>query len=257
MTTGIFLNCRLSSTRFPEKHLTYFDQVNLTMIEILIKRLLYHFEKEINEKKIKLILTTSHLKINYKFDKLLNKYNIEIFHGNDTNIPYRHLRCCEMYTIDNVISICGDNMLISMDAVRKVYEKMNEGVSILKTVGLPIGMNVAGYTYKTLKESLKNVEENSNMETGWYIVFSYMEEIKMGDYDLFGNMRLTMDYPKDFEFLYKVVDHVKDNIINLSDTELLDIIHKNKYNEINGYLSKQYWDNFNKKTDIVDFKKSD
>lgn len=251
MKTAILINARLGSIRYPQKHLI--KVLDQTMIEILVKRFLHHFEKEINENKLMIIICTSYMKINKQFLTVLEKYNVEIFFGNDGNVPYRQFRCCQTFNIDKIISICGDNFLISIDAIRKIYDNLSDAHArpVLKTVGLPIGQNVCGYTYKALKESLKNIEENSKLDTGWHAIFK-IKTIKMGDYELNKkNIRMTLDYPEDATFFKTVINHFGKHIFSASDDQVMECIINNKYYKINNDLSEKYWKNFNGSCDEI------
>lgn len=244
MTTGILINVRLGSKRLPRKHLIKIN--GITYIEILIKRLLYSFSTEVEQNDIIIIINTSCKKENNEFDLVFKYYkNIEVFHGNNENIPYRQLRCSEQFNLDKIISICGDNFLVSMDATRAIYDKLMSGSEIIKTSGLPIGLNVAGYTYEYLRKSLENIPENKKVETGWYSVFPKMDEIKLGSYTLHDSLRFTLDYPDDSKFVTKVIKHF-DNIYEVSDDIILNTVIKHKYYLINSHLKEIYWKNFNK-----------
>jgi len=132
-----------------------------------------------------------------------------------------------------------------------VIEKLNFGSSYVSTKGLPLGMNVAGYTTDFLEESLKNINQQV-LETGWGKIFDAdkMETIAIASFKEDDNLRLTLDYPDDASFFKKIIEFKGQEIISTGDKELIDLIIENGFDKINSALSEEYWTNFNKQKQL-------
>ncbi|MCX6181192.1 MAG: hypothetical protein NT150_04610 [Bacteroidetes bacterium] len=245
--TGIFITARLGSTRLSNKHLIAAD--GITFIEWLLKRFIAEFENEISTDEVRLFITTSHKIENRKFEDLASPLKVEVFYGDDENIPLRHLQCAEQHKIDSIISIDGDDILCSTAAAREIYEmfKRDDSLKMIKTKGLPFGMNVMGYTTIFLRKSLL---ENTNLklETGWGRIFneSAVTTICLNNFEDNYDLRLTLDYQDDAIFFSKVINHLGEKTCTVTDKELIFIIIENKFQLINNHLNKEYWENFNK-----------
>lgn len=247
--TGILINVRLSSKRLQKKQLINVN--NKKMLEILIERLYDCFAHEINNNSLKIIIASTTDPINKELDANINYPFVEVYYGNENNIPLRHLECSLQYGFTDIISIDGDDIFISKTACRDIY---NINPQCMKTVGLPLGMNIIGMNVNHLRNIMKNKRDRV-YNTGWTSVF---EPINTLDYknksesttncidglENYDQLRLTLDYPEDATFFSNIINDYGNDILKASDDELLTFINKNKYYEINKHLNEEYWQNF-------------
>jgi len=241
---GIFITARLGSTRLTEKHLI--EVKEKPFVIWLIERFATKFHDKIIRNELKIFIATSIKSANKKFESILDKNKVEIFYGSDENIPLRHLECAEANEIEHIISIDGDDILCSTEAANLVIEKLLNGFKMAQTSGLPLGMNVTGYSTEFLKKSLQGKEKNK-LENGWGKIFN-KDEINLIQINGFKNLekiRMTLDYEADANFFKKVISFI--DIIKISDESLIKKIIANKWNQINIHLDDVYWANFNKK----------
>lgn len=245
--TGILFIARLGSTRLPEKHLLMAS--GRFFIEWMVDRFATEFAREIQSGNVKLVIATSVLPENKKFEKVLKYLPLSIFYGDDQNIPKRQLQCAEALNLDNVISIDGDDILCSTSAARKVLDALETGDDFVKTSGLPLGMNCMGYNTAFLKEAVGTANADK-LETGWGRIF---EGHQVTDLNCFtgpvANIRMTLDYAQDADFFKSVISFFGEEIANITDSKLIDSIIENKYHEMNASLHEEYWANFNKARD--------
>lgn len=243
--TGIFFTARLGSTRLAQKHLI--KAGNRSFIEWLVGRYLYEFEDEIEGNQVKLFLTTSIDPINKEFENIFPLGDISIFYGADDNIPLRHLECAEANNIDEIISIDGDDILCSSSAARLVAEKLLTGINMAQTKGLPLGMNVMGYRKDFLKQSLLKSSQ-LKLETGWGKIFDekYIENVAVNRYENIDSLRMTLDYGDDATFFKTVINNIGEEVLKISDKDLIKKIIDNNWQELNASLNDEYWENFNK-----------
>jgi spore coat polysaccharide biosynthesis protein SpsF (cytidylyltransferase family) len=243
---GVLITARMGSSRLPKKHLI--ETNHKPLLFWLIKRFEFAFEKEIQSQKICLIIATSEKPDNKNFSVATEGTSCKIFQGSDNNIPLRHLQCAKHFNLSHVISVDGDDILCSTQAAREVYEQMikdSEHTSF-STTGLPIGMNLGGYTVKYLEESINN-QSDKKLETGWGRIFKnpIIWSKSLGEHDIMGDLRFTLDYQEDATFFCEVINLMKERIISVSDKELITFVEKNNLYKINSSLKEIYWNNYN------------
>jgi spore coat polysaccharide biosynthesis protein SpsF (cytidylyltransferase family) len=242
---GIFITARLGSTRLYQKHLIEIE--GKPMIKWLVDRYIKGFINEIQDQKIKIFITTSVNQENHLFDTIFKNSNIEIFYGADSNIPLRHLECAKANSIDYIISVDGDDILCSIEASKIVLKNLLEKGNLVKTIGLPLGMNVMGYSTLFLERSLDQ-NKIEKLETGWGKIFEEKDIITI---EIENNLncekiRATLDYNEDVLFFNNVITGIGNEINTISDKDLVENIINNNWSIANENLIDTYWENFNK-----------
>lgn len=240
---GVFITARLGSTRLSEKHLIEVN--NKPFIKWLAERFSTAFKENIEKNELKIFITTSIKVENKKFESIFNKESVEVFYGSDENIPLRHLECAIVNNIDHIISIDGDDILCSTEASKIVMDSLLKGSKMIQTAGLPLGMNITGYTKDFLESSLEGIETNK-LETGWGKIFNKnkIDVFQFKKDESVTKIRMTLDYDDDADFFKKVISNI--DVLNVSDDVLIDTIITNNWNQINNHLDDIYWFNFNK-----------
>ncbi len=243
---GLLITARMGSSRLPQKHLI--EANGKPMLYWLIKRFEYVFASEIKEQKVQLVIASSEKPENLKFNEAIVETTCKLFQGSDNNIPLRHLQCAKKFGFTHVISIDGDDILCSADSAKLIYQQMisNTGHNFFSTAGLPLGMNISGYSTHYLEESMSN-SSDEKVETGWGRVFKdpiVWNEI-VANYDVMGDLRFTLDYKEDADFFCAVINGLKEKVISISDTDLINYVNENKLYELNAGLKEMYWENYN------------
>jgi spore coat polysaccharide biosynthesis protein SpsF (cytidylyltransferase family) len=243
---GLLILARMGSNRLPQKHLIEANQKPL--LYWLIKRFEYEFEKEIQNKKVCLIVATSEKPENKKFSVATENTTCKIFQGSDDNIPLRLLRCAKHFNLTHIISIDGDDMLCSTHAARVVYTQIIKDAkhNYFSISGLPLGMNLLGYSISYLEKSLL-VQKDKKLETGWGRIFKTPNtwQQSLGNYDIMGDLRFTLDYKEDATFFCEIINQLKEKIIFISDEELIKFVAEKQLYKINAFLKETYWSNYN------------
>jgi len=242
---GIFITARLGSTRLSQKHLIEIE--DKPMIKWLVDRFDFGFKNEILEKKIKIFITTSDKEENRLFETVFENSNVKIFYGSNSNIPLRHLQCAKAHNIDYILSVDGDDILCSIEASKIVIKKLLETGNLVKTIGLPLGMNVMGYSSLFLERSLDQ-NKIEKLETGWGKIFEEKDIITI---EIENNLncekiRVTLDYNEDVLFFNSVITGIGNEINTISDKDLVEKIIINNWSIANENLIYTYWENFNK-----------
>lgn len=241
--TGILFIARLGSTRLSQKHLIKAN--GKTFIEWLLLRFAAQFEHEIRNGSVKLIVTTSDEPENRLFESVLADYHIDIFYGSKENIPLRQLECAEAYGLTEIISVDGDDILCSPFAGRAVLEKLKVEETIVKTSGLPIGLNVWGYQTAILSDALKQFSSASRkLETGWGRIFDGLPVFDIKYNEAITGLRFTLDYPADADFFSSIINHLGEKVVSIKDADLIQFVQKHSYQDLNKDMETQYFENF-------------
>lgn len=241
--TGIFICARLGSTRLERKHLI---QVKGREIEsYLVERINHAFAEEIKSGEIFPVITTGNPMNNMELQEKIPE--IKVFYGNDENIPLRQLEAALAFDIDYIVSVDGDDILCSVDAMRKIRDALVAGAEYAYTKGLPLGMNAFGYTRDFLESSLR-ADKGEKRATGWTRIFNDAKKkeipIKSKDEPY---LRFTLDYYADFAFFRALLEHPKVDLLTITDKDLVDLVLEEKIYENNRSIAEEYWVNFNQK----------
>lgn len=247
---ALLITARVGSSRLAEKHLIEANKKPL--LYWLIKRFEKEFEKEIAENQVSIAIATSEKPENEKFSVATEGTSCSIIKGSDDNIPLRHLQCAKELKATHVISIDGDDILCSYRAARVLYGQMikDKKHDMFTAVGLPLGMNLSGYTVDYLQKSL-NEQSSKKLETGWGRIFRDPQTwtVTLGKYDIMGDLRFTLDYKEDADFFCQVIDYLKEKVITITDANLISFVEQNNLQKINAGMKDIYWKNYNSEKD--------
>ncbi|MEA9356622.1 hypothetical protein SHI21_10420 [Bacteriovorax sp. PP10] len=234
---ALFITARLGSKRLPNKHLL--DLGEIRPIEILIRRL-----KKLN---LPIVLTTGNEEINYGFKDLCKKEGIELFFGDATNIPKRHLEAARELNYDFIFSIDGDDILTAPEGVKAILNKIENADysnGFYHTDGYPFGVNSGGYSRIFLENALKEFTGNS-LETGWGRIFPKNSFVAVSCPSKNAeNWRLSLDYNEDLIVFKSIWDHFQNSLFEASTDEILEYFFKNELWKLNGHIIEKYWENF-------------
>lgn len=243
--TGILIAARLGSSRLPGKHLM--PAAGHALIHWLCRRMLAEFAAEQAAGKVRVIIATSELPGNEPLQDAVKDLPVDVFFGPDANIPLRQLHCAEAFGASEIISVDGDDILCSFRAARAVYEALQhpEEQDIVRTEGLALGMNVSGWSTEYLRRSMA-VAQGDRFETGWGRVFRdpRVRTIRMGDVDLMGDLRFTLDYPEDADFFRTIIEGLGEAVVRIKDDALVSHVERHGLTRINAHLKDRYWSNY-------------
>jgi len=239
MNSGIILQARLGSKRFPGK--TCKNINGQPMIWHVINRL-----KQVKQVSQIILATTKE-----KQDKILldiaSNEKIKRFSGSSDNVLERYYQCAKKFSIDPIIRITGDCPLIEsqlIDEMAIFFHKNNyDYVSNTLEPTFPDGLDVEIISFKTLKI----LNEKSKLKSEREHVTSYIKKHK-SEFRIFNfknnedlsNFRWTVDEKEDLEFIRKIysLNNLKPNfnmydvLKNISENpELLQINKNIKRNE--------------------------
>jgi len=140
-------------------------------------------------------------------EPIADYHNIGYHEAPAGNIIAQHLQAARDNGVDFIINIDGDDILVCPEIVQSVYHHITqtkEPVPI-KTVGLPLGLNVIAYPV----ECLKGINFDSDTNWGAQIFKGKHKEIRF-NYD--EPYYLTMDYAEDFALIDDILTNCKRNL---------------------------------------------
>ena len=210
MRIGIVINARCGSTRLPNKHLT--DINGRPALRYLLDRL----PKEM------VWIATGRKQEN----RALEAFRMPLFYGDPDNIPRRHYQLAAHHMLDAIVSIDGDDLLASRQALERTISMLKAGSNLVRTQGLPHGMNVLwGYRIGTLKKAIDQNITRIN-DTGWGWIFDGFQAAYCNFDDKYKDLRVTLDTPEDLEFFRFVFKNCP-SLTQANDTDLCQWIIAN------------------------------
>ncbi|MDR0571975.1 MAG: hypothetical protein LBG48_03960 [Rickettsiales bacterium] len=222
MKIGIFITVRLGSKRLPAKALLKIN--DKPIISYLISRM-----KHVCTDDIKVIICTTDLPEDNKLNEIASDIGVGIYHGDENNILKRHLDCAKENGIDFIINVDGDDILCEPSYVKQIADiaKQTPEYDIIKTIGLPFGVNSFGYSLKALEKVYK-LPESSN-DTDWGAILKNDSKFKIFDIKIEEacDVRLSLDYLEDFEIFKVIIDNFLKNNLYAPWSEIKKFIAKN------------------------------
>lgn len=242
MKTGIFVTARLGSTRLPRKHLQ--DAQGKPIFQYLLKRIEEGFRDALSNGTVRIVIVTSDEAENRDFEQFAYEW-VSVFYGAPLNIPLRHLQAALNGGFTHVVSVDGDDILCSVDGMRRVWSALTDGIPYVKTSGLPFGMNSMGYSREFLACSLEGHHEDA-LENGWGRIFdeSALTEIAIPFKEYEQPLRFTLDYAEDLEFFRGAINALGDSVLTATDLEIAEVVTTRQIYRLNEHIHLEYWNNF-------------
>jgi len=240
MKIGLLVTARMGSTRLHDKHLKPLN--GRPALSYLLERIENTFKIPLSDGLAKAFIATGSASANTALSVLSNDH-VQLFHGDDDNIPLRHLQLAKAHQLNAMVSIDGDDLFCSPEAMLSVYEGLMHGNSLVKTTGYPFGMNAWGYSCVALQQAV-STQDHGLLETGWGRAFDAIEAkvIELGCPDA-DKVRATLDYPLDLDFFSAAMLQIPEWQA-LSTPNFVSKIVAQDLHLMNSSLHDVYWQNF-------------
>jgi len=212
MKIGFLITARLKSSRLPLKVIK--DLNGKTVIERIIDRI-----KEIKDIS-EIVLCTSTNPQDKPLVDIAKDNGIYYFNGSEEDVLQRLMDAARFFDLDYFLGITADNPLITIDYSNRIVDEIKRNhYDFVKLDDMPIGCATYGMKAKALETvcAIKNVV---NTEI-WgdlidrpeiFDVHTIKVEEKLNRPDL----RFTLDYEEDYEFINHIYTNVKfDKVLNL------------------------------------------
>lgn len=233
MNVDIFIPARLDGKRLSKKHLRKINGVPI--IEHLVNRL----KKVSNARKV--IVCTTEKETDDELVNFLQNKKIEYFRGDEKNILNRFVEAAKKFGTDVIIDVEGDKLFTEPQLVEKIILEMKQNnfdfvIGSKSSIFEPTdhfihGIIPAGIRVSCIKKVLSKTKTD-NFETGYKEFFINNSQItkKFFNFDTHNlkipkELRLTIDYPEDFEFANKLYQKLN---IDFTYLDILNIVNKNK-----------------------------
>lgn len=238
------IQARMGSTRMPEKIILPFYK-GKGILELLIEKLQQSFPDG------NIVLATPEGKENDILENLGNKYNCDVYRGNENNVLQRMIDAADKFSYNRIFRICSDNPFLDMLELKKLVKVSNDNEEF-DYIGFSVGQTPAIKTHYGLwaeyvnVEALKKIQRLTQQKVYMEHVTNYLYEnpnifkVKFveGDQKVVGvkDIRLTLDTKDDFNVLkelYKILEERGSreegtdlNLLFEIVTERQDIYHK-------------------------------
>jgi len=211
--TGVIIQARTGSTRFPNKVLKEIGD-GKTSIEIICDACQ-------SIKEIDVIVIACPKKDVKTFATLIrsfpNRDKIDIFGGSESNVYQRVLDCARRFNIHTIVDITSDCPFVSSYEIKKLLEHQKESVlyagNIFPYRQVPDGMDVQVYTYLSLRDMAVTSKEHSgwniaevifsNKQSEYYTIPMFLFYPFLGSHE-YKELRITLDTREDLEVLRKI-----------------------------------------------------
>lgn len=201
---AVIIQARMESTRLPQK----------VLMNLCGKPVLWHIINRVkySNKIDDVIVATSDHKSDDEIEKFALSYNIKCFRGSHNNVLERYYKCASHYKADIIVRLTGDNALVDFNIIDEgigYFKKTNADYMYYRE-GLPLGMAVEIFKFKTLKEAYENATDKECLEH----VTPYMSKnpdrfnslrVKcIGDDN--SDLRWTMDTEEDYKLIKDIYE---------------------------------------------------
>lgn len=222
------VEARMASSRLPGK--VMLEAAGKPMLEHLITRLLT--VSLIDE----IVLATTVNPLDDELEIFAKKIGISCFRGSESDVMSRVILAAESASADIVVEITGDCPIIDpqlIDQAIRIFNsnKMNY-VNNCHIRSYPDGMDVQVFTLDTLKRSAEMTVDFLDREhVTLHIrknpdIFSHLNLVSPAE-TFWPSLGLTLDEPKDYDLLKKVIENFHPNNLNFSCKDVIEFLKKN------------------------------
>ena len=226
--TGIIIQARTGSKRFPKKILYKIDEKNI--LEIMIERLLVYFNNEDI-----FIATTKESKDNV-IVKIAQKLGVNIFRGSENNVINRFIKCAEKNNLKKIIRLTSDCPLIDPELILRLFKRqLNKKLDYSGNCfpyskrTFPVGSDIEFINLNLLKKIYKEKLNNYKKEhvTPFLLKKKFKTYIFRTKIDN-SNLRYTLDYKEDLVVIKKIINYLKNKNFFGSTNEIIKFLKNNK-----------------------------
>jgi spore coat polysaccharide biosynthesis protein SpsF len=221
MKVGYLITGRLKSTRLPKK----------LLLEIEGKSVITHMIDRLKQaKKIdEIIICTSTNEQDKPLGEIAKNNNIQCYFGDPDDVLLRLLSAADEFGLDYILNITADCPFADPYYADKIVEKYIEtNADFIRQFDLPHG----AFSYGIKVNALRKVVElkNSSDTEVWGRYFTDTGLFNVLDLDVEDphhfrpGLRMTLDYPEDFEFFNAIFQGLYENNKVFSLTEILTFL---------------------------------
>lgn len=219
---GVFISARMKSVRLPKKQMR--EILGRPVTALLIERLRSARLPE------RLVMTTSTHPDDAVLAELAIREGIDAYRGSPEDRLVRYLRAAEQFQLDFVVIADGDDPFCDPEMVDETIRRyLKSGADYISCSGLPLGATCHGLKVEALRKVCELKDDNEPelwvgyfTETGMFKTELFEAEPALRRPDL----RMTLDYPEDFEFFSSIFQHLYHPSEVFSLRQILDLLDR-------------------------------
>ena len=222
---AIFIQVRMSSSRFPNKSLKKIDGTPLFLY--IANNLKKHFKN--------LVILTSTEKSDLKIKELCQKNNLDYFLGDLNNVLKRFYFANMVYKYKNIIRITADCPFADPSIIKRIiknhFKYNNDYTSNILKPSFPQGFDVEMFKKTTLKKIYFNAKKNYEKEHVTLFLRNNQKLFKCQNIAYqknLSNVRLCIDYKEDLLFVTKIIKKLKKDKLKKNYRNIIGLI-ENKH----------------------------
>ena len=211
MKIVLLIQARVTSSRYPNKVLKKIVKSKLTVVDMIYHRL----KKCKNLSKILFVIPKN--KNNQKLSKHLKNKRYPFFSGSENNVLNRFYEATKNIKPDYIVRVTADCPFVDYRILNKLIKKIQTNkFDYLSNVNPPTfadGLDLEAFKFDKLKEAVKKAKSQFDKEH----VTPFIKKNSNLTYNLFNSkdyssMRITLDYPNDFQVFDNIMYKVKGDI---------------------------------------------
>ncbi len=234
MVTAI-IQARMGSIRLPGK----------VMMKINDEPMLYYVIKQVtSSKKISnIVIATTYLPEDDIIEKYGHELGYTVFRGEPNDVLDRYYQCAKNYNLKTIVRVTSDNPLIDPFVIDKCIEKFQnshfdyvsnsiskENQSWIPSLnGFPYGIAVEVFNFPSLFSAWKNstnLLEREHISPYFIKNPNVFKLSSISNHDDFSHIRVTVDYPEDFDFIKSILTYYEKNEI-ITIKKIVSFVEKN------------------------------
>tara|TARA_B100001964_G_scaffold237588_1_gene301414 strand:- start:1864 stop:2610 length:747 start_codon:yes stop_codon:yes gene_type:complete len=223
MSTPFLITARLKSTRLPKK----------IMLEVMGKPLIVHMLDRIKHSRHieDIVICTSTNSQDDPLEEIAEKEHVHCFRGSEDDVLERLLRAARSYDMTNFANITADCPLIDpllIDRAVEEYDKVNADLVMYDDSNNNIPFNCYVLRVSAL-EKVCELKKETGTEVWLNLFTTHMFKIHSiiveGKYR-HNSLKISLDYPEDYEFIKKVFGELYDPDRVFSLPDVIDLANR-------------------------------
>jgi spore coat polysaccharide biosynthesis protein SpsF len=250
MKNAILITVRTDSSRLKNKALLKI--LGKPTIELVILR------AKLVKNSDEIILCTTERPLDDEIVGIAEKCGINYFRGNLEDKLERWLGATQKFNIDYFVTMDGDDLFCDPELIELSIKQMQ--ATNCDFIRAPKGLICGSFTYciKTLAlEKVCRIKDTSDTEMMWTYfedtgLFNVLDLNIKNKIFFDENIRLTLDYPEDYEFFSKVFNSLKCENNDVPLSEIVKFLKNHpEIIAINSFKQQDFLDNQKRKTKLV------
>ena len=220
--TAFLITARLKSSRLPKK----------IILDVIGKPLLIHMIERIKQARHidKIIICTSTNPQDDTLAEIAAKEGVFCYRGSEDDVLVRLYEASEKYNLEYFVNITADCPTVDpfyIDKIINEYEKTSADLIIYKK--LPSGQRPYLIKVTALKKVCEIKDETETEVWSDYFIKSdlfHIHDVEVDEKYIFPELRTSLDYPEDYEFLIKVFEELYQQKEVFSLLDIIELVRK-------------------------------